>query len=89
MRRISVSAVGEGWRLTVDGLDNDMLFRSGAEAERAARGLADRLADAGDWSEIRLHLKDGSLAARFLSLGRAPAPAVAKEAGAAATLHPA
>lgn len=70
MRTISVSAIGESWRVAVDGLDNDMLFRSGAEAERAARGLAERLAKAGEWSEIRVHLKDGTLAARFVSPGR-------------------
>ena len=47
-----------------------MIFRSGREAERAARRLAERLARAGLWSDIRLHLKDGSLAARFLSPGQ-------------------
>ena len=66
MRRIAVTALADGWKLTVDDVDNDMVFRSGREAERTARRLADRLARAGLWSEIRLHLKDGSLAARFL-----------------------
>jgi hypothetical protein len=70
MRRIAVTALPEGWKLTVDNIANDMIFRSGREAERAARDLADRLARAGVWSEIRVHLKDGSLAARCLSPGR-------------------
>lgn len=74
MRRITVTALPEGWRLTIDDIANDMIFRSGREAERAARRLADRLARAGVWSEIRLHLKDGSLAARFLSPGRPRPP---------------
>jgi hypothetical protein len=66
MKRIAVSALPDGWKLTIDDVDNDMIFRSGRDAERAARRLAGRLARAGFWSEIRLHLKDGSLAARFL-----------------------
>lgn len=69
MRRITVTALPEGWKLTIDNVANDLIFRSGREAERAARRLADRLARAGVCSEIRLHLKDGSLAARFLSPG--------------------
>jgi hypothetical protein len=74
MRRIAVTALPDGWKLTVDNIGNDMVFRSGREAERAARKLADRLARAGVWSEIRVHLKDGTLAARFLSPGRSPSP---------------
>jgi hypothetical protein len=69
MRRIAVTALPDGWKLTIDNVSNDMIFRSGREAERAARRLADRLARAGVWSEIRLHLKDGTLAARFVSPG--------------------
>lgn len=70
MRVIAVTALPDGWKLTIDDISNDLIFRSGREAERAARRLADRLARAGIWSEIRLYLKDGSLAARFLSPGR-------------------
>lgn len=70
MRRIEVTALADGWKLSVDDIANDMVFHSGREAERAARRLADRLARAGDWSEIRLHLRDGTLAGKFLSPGR-------------------
>lgn len=77
MRQIAVTALPDGWTLTVDDVANDMIFHSGREAERAARRLADRLARAGVWSEIRLHLKDGSLAARFVSPGRGSSPAQA------------
>ena len=70
MRVIAVTALPDGWKLTIDHISNDLIFRSGREAERAARRLADRLARAGIWSEIRLYLKDGSLAARFLSPAR-------------------
>ena len=74
MRQIAVTALPDGWKISIDNIANDMVFRSGREAERAARRLADRLARAGVWTEIRLHLKDGSLAARFLSPGRGPRP---------------
>jgi hypothetical protein len=70
MQRIAVTALPDGWKVTIDDIDNDMVFQSGREAEGAARRLADRLARAGVWSEIRVHLKDGTLAARFLSPGR-------------------
>lgn len=70
MRVIAVTALPDGWKLTIDNVSNDMVFRSGREAERAARRLADRLARAGIWSEIQLYLKYGSLAARLLSPAR-------------------
>ena len=49
-----------------------MLFRSGKTAEAAARDLALRLAEAGEASEVRIYLRDGGLAARFLSPAVAP-----------------
>lgn len=73
MRVIAVTALPDGWRVTVDGFINDMVFRSGREAERAARRLADRFSRGGVGSELRLHLKDGSLAGRFLCPAREPA----------------
>jgi hypothetical protein len=82
MRRIAVTALPDGWKLSIDGVENDMVFHSGRDAERAARRIADRLARTGVWSEIRLHLRDGSLAARFLS------PAVAQAARTPAELRP-
>jgi hypothetical protein len=86
MRRIAVTALSDGWKLSIDDIANDMIFRSGREAERAARRLADRLSRAGVSSEIRVHLKDGSLAAKFVSTGRqqaARAPAQGRDTGAA------
>lgn len=67
MRKIEVKALPDGWRVAVEGLANDIVFRSGRAAEGAARRLAQRLARAGETSEIRLYLRDGTLAARFLS----------------------
>lgn len=90
MRRIAVTALSDGWKVTVDDIANDMVFRSGREAERAARKLADRLARAGVESEIRLHLKDGTLAGKFVcpaappAIGRDASPRVAAGARARA-----
>lgn len=65
MRLIKVAPLGEGWRVSLDGLANDMVFRSGGLAEAAARRLALRLARAGAPAEIRMHSSDQSLAGRF------------------------
>lgn len=83
MRRIAVTALVDGWKVTIDDIANDRIFRSGREAERAARKLAHRLAAAGEESEIRLHLRDGTLAARFISPPIAP-PAIRDSARAGA-----
>jgi hypothetical protein len=64
MRRIEVAPLSDGWRVTVDGLANDMAFSSGREAEAAARRLAARLGSAGEPSELRIRLRDQTLAAR-------------------------
>jgi hypothetical protein len=66
VRKILVKPVGDGWALKADGLDGDMIFRSGRLAERAAHALSARLAIAGETTEIAIMLKDGSLAARFV-----------------------
>lgn len=71
---IAVAPAAPGWRLRVDGLANDMMFRSGREAENAARRLASRLAAGGVRSEVRIHLLDGSLAGRFVCPAEWAAP---------------
>lgn len=63
---IVVEPLGEGWTVKSSQIDNDMPFRSGAAAELAARDLAQRLNAAGLDAEIRILLRDGSLAARFV-----------------------
>ena len=35
MRGIAVTALAEGWMVTIDHVSNDRLFRSGREAKRA------------------------------------------------------
>ena len=40
MRLLTVSPLADGWRLSVDGVQNDMVFKSGRAAESAARRRA-------------------------------------------------
>jgi hypothetical protein len=66
IRSISVNPVGAGWTVRSEPFDNDMLFLSGAKAESAARRMGRTIAEGGFTAEIRIFLRDGSLAARFL-----------------------
>jgi len=66
MRVITVAPLADGWRLSVETVENDMVFASGAAAEAAARRLALRLSQAGTPAEVRIHLRDNSLGARFI-----------------------
>jgi len=83
MRVLTVAPLADGWRLSVDNVQNDMVFARGAEAEAAARRLALRLARAGIPAEVRIYLRDNSLGARFTCpparpdhrIPQAPAPA--------------
>lgn len=63
---ISVTAAEGGWSVRSSGADNEMMFLSGAKAELAARRLGDKLSKQGHTAEIRIYLRDGSLAGRFL-----------------------
>ncbi len=70
-RQIHVTPAGVGWAVRFDGFE-DLLFKTGARAEAAARALAGRLAAAGRAAELHIFLRDGSLAARVLY----PTPAI-------------
>jgi hypothetical protein len=70
IRTISVQPVGDGWSVAVDAVDGDMVFLSGAKAEAAARRMAAALANSGEATEIRIFLRDGRLAGRFLTPAR-------------------
>jgi hypothetical protein len=65
---ISVRPLDDGWSVQGDTFENGMVFRSGAEAEEAARSLAERYADVGRSTEIRVFLRDGSLAGRYVGV---------------------
>ncbi len=66
IRSISVTPVGAGWTVRSEPFANEMLFLSGAKAESAARRMGRTIAEGGDTADIRIFLRDGSLAARFV-----------------------
>lgn len=63
---ISIRAAQNGWTVEGDTFSHGMMFLSGKEAENAARSLADRYAQSGRSTEVRVFLRDGSLAGRFV-----------------------
>ena len=65
---ICITAAQDGWRVEGDTVENGMMFLSGAEAETAARRLAQRYSDAGQPTEIEVFLRDGCLAGRYMSV---------------------
>jgi len=79
VRKIFVAPAETGWSVRSDGFENDMLFLSGAKAESTARGLAEKIAISGEYAEVQVRLRDGSLAGRFVC---APASAGALDLGA-------
>ncbi len=62
---ISVSPTPGGWTVTADAVEV-MVFSQGGQAERSARRLGAAMAKAGHPAEVRIHLKDGSLAGRHV-----------------------
>jgi len=71
---INVAPAKDGWAVDSTALEAPLLFRSGGEAEAAARRLAEQLARSGQIAELVIVLRDGSIA------GRIPFPARAKGA---------
>ncbi len=69
---ISVVPADRGWMVRSAAFENDMAFLSGAKAEAAARRLGLTLADQGEPVEIRIFLRDGSLAGRFVCTPETP-----------------
>ena len=74
MHVISVAPTEGGWMVEADMLAAPLLFQSGGKAEDAAKQLGAALAKAGQWGEVRVHLKSGELLGRFICPPR-PAPA--------------
>ncbi len=62
---ITVRPTGLGWLIECDAFANGLTFRSGAEAERAARSLAESCAKVGKAADVQIYLRDGSLAGCF------------------------
>lgn len=66
MRVISVEPCGDGWVVRTDTHSDMKHFSSGREAEGAARRLAERFSNEGQSAEIRIWLRDGTMAGRFV-----------------------
>lgn len=69
VRLISVEPLGEGWAVRLDPCRDPILFQSGSSAEDAAKTLGQKLAQAGYPTEIRIFLRGGDLAGRFICSG--------------------
>lgn len=63
---ISVSPVGDRWRVRASGIADDVMFSGGATAEAVARALAARSAREGKAAELKIYLRDGTLAGTVL-----------------------
>lgn len=74
MRLLTIAPLADGWRLSVENVQDDMVFASGAAAEAAARLLGLRLSQAGTPAEVRIYLRDHSLVARFICPPARPEP---------------
>jgi len=58
-----------GWVVRSTPFDNEMFFRSGENAELAARDLGSKMARVSDTVTVEIFLRDGSLAGRYVSAG--------------------
>lgn len=67
---IIVAPAATGWAVQSEVLAAPLDFAAGGQAEAAARRLAQQHADAGRAAEVRIFLRDGALAGRFLHPAR-------------------
>lgn len=72
MITVSVIAADNGWAVRSPALENQMVFLSGARAERAARRLAHALACRGECVELQIYARSDQLVGRFLCPPPAP-----------------
>lgn len=71
-RIIAVRPAAFGWSLRIDDQAGVLVFQTGGQAEATARRLAQRLAEAGQTTEVLIFLRDGSLAGRLRSTPQTP-----------------
>jgi hypothetical protein len=69
---IRLAPLGDDWIVQAPGLSEDIVIQGGAKAEAAARALADRTSRLGHNAELRIYLRDGSLAGTFIYPSRLP-----------------
>ena len=78
LRVIKVSPRGERWIVTLDGRRRGPRYASGRAAEAAAKDLAAQIASEGQECEIRIELRDRSLAAQMRCRSGVLGPVFAK-----------
>lgn len=66
MTVLEIQPMPMGWSLSISGVPNAMLFRSGAAAEAAARRLGWQLSTHGEPAKLIVRLRDGSTGGRFV-----------------------
>ena len=75
---ISVAPLGDDWLVRAPGVADDSVYSGGGRAESAARDLARRIAREGRAAELKIYLRDGSLAGTFHYPSHARALSVAE-----------
>jgi hypothetical protein len=66
MQTISVVPADGGWAVRCEAIANPLMFTSGARAERAAGRLAQALAQRGEAVAIKVHMRNGEPAGRYI-----------------------
>lgn len=66
MKTVSVFPADLGWAVRAEEIENPLIFRRGSQAEATAKRIALALAETGHTTEIKIQLRDGSIAARFV-----------------------
>ena len=67
-RVISVRPAHDGWTLTCSAAHGSLFFAQAREAEDAAREIGEGLASEGQPTEVHVHLRGGTMAARFVCI---------------------
>jgi hypothetical protein len=62
---ITIRPIDNAWVVSAKTLGADLFFFSGGRAEATARGLAKRMARAGQAAEVEIVLRNGVVAGRF------------------------
>lgn len=65
---VTVRPLSTGWQVDASGQE-PLVFSSGGQAERAAKRLARALAGKAGAAAVRIYLRDGELAGRFVCTG--------------------
>lgn len=65
VRRIVLEPVGDAWTVREIGKAGATTYASGAQAERAARALGERLAGEGAFAHVKIMLRDGKVGGRY------------------------